>query len=93
MEPLNKITEFVNPLCFKNLNCCQHQGLCTYGLQCYMFLPAQGPPRLGVVFVVVQAKQQLSQVRVYLVVANTGENLEEERGLTAEALQITEDQN
>lgn len=73
-------------------SCCPCCILCALVLsqknesQCSNPKTAQGPASLGVVFVVVQAEQQLSQVRVYLVVANAGENLEEERGLTAEAL-------
>lgn len=42
-----------------------------------IFLPAQGSSSLGVVFVVIQAQQQLSQVGVYLMIANARENLEE----------------
>ena len=49
-------------------------------------LPAQGAPRLGVVLVVVQPQQQLGQVRVDLVVAYAGQDLEQQEGLPAETL-------
>lgn len=40
--------------------------------------PAQGASSLGVVLVVVQAQQQLGQVRVDLMVPDAGEDLEQQ---------------
>lgn len=51
-------------------------------------LPAQGASWLGVVLVVVQPEQQLSQVRVDLVVSDTWQDLEEQEGLTTETLKL-----
>lgn len=49
--------------------------------------PAQGATRLGVVLVVVQPQKQLGQVRVDLVVSNTGQDLEEQERLPTKALE------
>lgn len=43
-----------------------------------LVLPAQCASSLGVVFVVVQSQQQLSQIRVYLMVPNARQNFEQE---------------
>lgn len=43
-----------------------------------LVLPAQCASSLGVVFVVVQSQQQLSQIRVYLMVPNTRQNFEQD---------------
>lgn len=54
-------------------------------------LPAQGASSLGVVLVVVQAQQQLGQIGVDLMVPDAGEDFEEQRRLTPEALESERD--
>lgn len=53
-----------------------------------LVLPAQCASSLGVVFVVVQSQQQLSQIRVYLMVPNARQNFEQEGWLASEALKF-----